>query len=178
MSERVGISSQHTAPLPPLPSELSIRAPPDGHRSFVLLLSMQIMERTTRARSPSSSLMTAAKLLLVISRKPQQSRIVLRSQPEVACSVMEVMSRLVSCQTLNWMRVRSSPYGSVDVGDHKGSMVRATRRMARAKGQDGLPATRTGLVRAVQRGGQTRREPNGRIYGIDFGRISSCGGVK
>lgn len=63
---------------------------------------------TVLARSPSSSLMTAEKLLLVISRNSQHLRIVFLSQPEVACSCIAVMSRFCSWKSEYWSNVRNS----------------------------------------------------------------------
>jgi hypothetical protein len=69
----------------------------------------EINKRTIRARSPSSSLMTAAKLLEVMSRNSQHLRIVCLSHPDVGCSWMAVRSRFASWKSLNWTRVRNSP---------------------------------------------------------------------
>ena len=65
-------------------------------------------ELTTRARSPSSSLMTAAKLLEVMSRNSQHLLIERLSHPDVGCSWMAVRSRVGACQSLNWRRARKS----------------------------------------------------------------------
>lgn len=64
---------------------------------------------TTRARSPSSSLMTAAKLLEVMSRNSQHLLIDRLSHPDVGCSWMAVRSRFDSWKSLNWRRVWNSP---------------------------------------------------------------------
>ena len=63
---------------------------------------------TTRARSPSSSLMTAEKLLEVMSRNPQHLLIDCLSHPEVGCSWMADKSRFDSWKSLNWRRVWKS----------------------------------------------------------------------
>lgn len=68
----------------------------------------KINKLTTRASSPSSSLMTAEKLLEVISRNSQQLRIERLSHPDVGCSWIADKSRFRSWKSLNWRRVRKS----------------------------------------------------------------------
>lgn len=63
---------------------------------------------TALARSPSSSLITAEKLLLVLSNNSQHFFMLSLSQPDVAYSFGLEISRLESWNIQNWTRVRNS----------------------------------------------------------------------
>lgn len=63
---------------------------------------------TALARSPSNSLITAEKLLLVLSNNSQHFFMLSLSQPDVAYSFGLEISRLESWNIQNWTRVRNS----------------------------------------------------------------------
>ena len=77
------------------------------HRQSELSRRIARYTRTTRARSSSSCLMTAEKLLLVKSKKCQHFRIVFLSHPVLWWSLGVDTSRW-SCQSQYWSKIRNS----------------------------------------------------------------------